>query len=77
MTTLRVAFEAENVSTAGSDSGKKNGSSVKAGSAFNGAPNSHKIKPDVAGTMAHAIVTANHESWKREYQTCQENNGST
>ncbi|MGN7678476.1 MAG: hypothetical protein ACTJLL_01800, partial [Anaplasma sp.] len=59
--TLVKAFEAENVSTASSDngdqacnsgSGDKNcKSAVKAGSAFDGTPNSHKIKQDVAGTM--------------------------
>ncbi|MGN7678595.1 MAG: hypothetical protein ACTJLL_02435, partial [Anaplasma sp.] len=62
--TLVKAFEADNASTAGEDNkacSESDGncrSNVKAGSAFDGAPNAHKIKPDVAGTMASAIVTA-------------------
>ncbi|MGN7678859.1 MAG: hypothetical protein ACTJLL_03860, partial [Anaplasma sp.] len=58
--TLMKAFEAENVSTAesgkdkactNSDGGSNNNnckSAIKAGSAFDGTPNAHRIKPDVA-----------------------------
>ncbi|MGN7678433.1 MAG: hypothetical protein ACTJLL_01565, partial [Anaplasma sp.] len=51
--TLVKAFEADNASTA--HTSHQGNCAIKAGSAFDGAPNSHKIKPDVAGTMANAI----------------------